>query len=97
VEQLRKIFGLRYGRKYFSPGIVRNAVGQDPADAARWVFSHDATTLGGNSGSAVFHFGEGLGVIGLHFAGDWMRANYAHSLLAVRPSVPLLEGLTWEE
>lgn len=39
-------------------------------------FTHDATTLGGNSGSVVFHRDSGQAV-GLHFAGDYKRANYA--------------------
>ncbi len=76
VDRLREIFGLKYGRKYFSPGVVQSIVGQ-------WVFDHDATTLGGNSGSLIGDFGEGLKVIGLHFAGDWLRANHAHSIAEV--------------
>lgn len=39
-------------------------------------FTHDATTLGGNSGSCVFDLESGE-VVGLHFAGDFRRANYA--------------------
>ena len=84
VEQLRRIFGLRYGRKYLSPGLVSGGLDQDSRDPQAWVFDHDATTLGGNSGSAVFYFGDPMGVLGLHFAGDWMRANHAHGMAAVR-------------
>ena len=84
VEQLRKIFGLNYGIKYFSPGIVRNTIGHHPQDTLQWVFDHNATTLGGNSGSCVCSLQEEIGVIGLHFAGDWMRANHAHSMTMVR-------------
>jgi endonuclease G len=39
-------------------------------------FTHDATTLGGNSGSCVFDRDTGKAV-GLHFAGDYRIANYA--------------------
>ena len=39
-------------------------------------FTHDATTLGGNSGSCVFDRETGKAV-GLHFAGDYKIANYA--------------------
>lgn len=39
-------------------------------------FTHDATTLGGNSGSCVFELDSGA-VVGLHFAGDYRSANYA--------------------
>jgi endonuclease G len=38
--------------------------------------AHDCTTLGGNSGSAVIDVDSGL-VVGLHFAGDYLIANYA--------------------
>jgi endonuclease G len=36
---------------------------------------HDASTLGGNSGSAVFH-PESDAVLGLHFAGTYLDANF---------------------
>jgi endonuclease G len=39
-------------------------------------FTHDATTLGGNSGSKVFDLKTGK-VVGLHFAGDFKSANFA--------------------
>jgi endonuclease G len=39
-------------------------------------FTHDATTLGGNSGSCVFNRDSGKAV-GLHFAGNYKVANYA--------------------
>ena len=38
--------------------------------------THDATTLGGNSGSCVFDLSTGKAV-GLHFAGDFSRGNFA--------------------
>lgn len=38
--------------------------------------THDASTLGGNSGSAVIDVKSGE-VIGLHFAGRYLKANYA--------------------
>ncbi|WP_454019557.1 S8 family serine peptidase [Azospirillum sp. Marseille-Q6669] len=84
VEKLRQIFGLRYGRKYFSPGQVSAGAGTDAQDGKAWVLGHDATTLGGNSGSCVIHFGDPMAVVGLHFAGDWMRANHAHAMAVLR-------------
>lgn len=84
VEQLRRIFGLNYGIKYFSPGVVRNTVGHHEQDRNNWIFDHDATTLGGNSGSSTFSLQTSVAVTGLHFAGDWMRANHAHSVVMVR-------------
>lgn len=77
IERLREIFGLNYRRKYFSPGRVM-------ATPPAWVFDHDATTLGGNSGSMVGALSGNLPAVGLHFAGDWLRANHAHDLAAVR-------------
>lgn len=38
--------------------------------------SHDASTLGGNSGSAVLSVATGR-VVGLHFAGVYLESNYA--------------------
>ncbi len=86
VERLRELFGLRYGQKFFSPGMVQ------PPDH-RWVFDHDATTLGGNSGSLAGVMGGNLEAVGLHFAGDWLRANHAHDLSAVRTADPVLDAL----
>lgn len=81
IERLREIFGLNYRRKYFSPGLAT-------AVAQAWVFDHDATTLGGNSGSVVGALSGELPAVGLHFAGDWLRANHAHDLASVRAASP---------
>lgn len=86
IARLREIFGLEYRRKYFSPGLVM-------AHAHQWVFDHDATTLGGNSGSLVGTLSGGVAAVGLHFAGDWLRANHAHDLTAVLAEQPALAGL----
>lgn len=97
VARLRALFGLSYGVKYFSPGIVSTGLGAVGGDPRKWVFSHDATTLAGNSGSATIDFTEPIAVIGLHFAGDWLRANHAHAVSAVKSSgeLPTLNGLDW--
>jgi serine protease len=84
-KRLGQIFGLNYGRKYLSPGRVEQA--EDIAgDSRHWVFTHDATTLGGNSGSCVVRLLDVLGAAGLHFGGQTLTANYAHSLASVRAS-----------
>ena len=85
LERLREIFGLRYREKYFAPGMARRF-------DASWVFDHDATTLGGNSGSLVGTLEGGLSAAGLHFAGDWLRANYAHDLAIARANAPQLDA-----
>ena len=38
--------------------------------------THDSSTLGGNSGSALIDVATGR-VVGLHFAGRYLEANYA--------------------
>ena len=97
VARLRVIFRLKYGVKYFSPGVVSTTLGHVEGDPRTWVFNHDATTLAGNSGSAAADFADPVAVIGLHFAGDWLRANHAHAVAAVKASgeMPRLNGLDW--
>jgi hypothetical protein len=47
----RTLFGNVYGVKRLAPGMTHRPLGSLPGDKRRWVFGHDATTLGGNSGS----------------------------------------------
>jgi hypothetical protein len=84
-KRLAQIFNLKFGRKYLSPGAVEQPVGVN-GDIQNWVFTHDATTLGGNSGSAAFRIMSPLGVAGLHFGGATLTANYAHNIAAVKAS-----------
>lgn len=70
VAVARRLFGGVYGVKRFSPG----KIGVMPAGA--WAFAHDATTLGGSSGSVVIDLETG-GAVGVHFAGALERTNYA--------------------
>jgi hypothetical protein len=92
-KRLGRIFSLSYGRKYLSPGRVEQPSLLE-GDPKHWVFTHDATTLGGNSGSCVVRLVDVLGAAGLHFGGQTLTANYAHSLAAVRASgaLPVLDG-----
>ncbi len=87
VQRLREIFGMDYGIRYLSPGLVMAASETVPDSPRHWVFTHDATSLGGNSGSCVLSFDHDLDVAGLHFAGDWLRANYAHATDKVRSAI----------
>ncbi|MCP4164837.1 MAG: protease [Chloroflexi bacterium] len=64
------IFEGIYQVKRFSPGQVSNV--EDDA----FVFNHDCTTLGGNSGSLVLRIPTGE-AIGLHFAGAFLENNFA--------------------
>ena len=40
------------------------------------VFSHDCSTLGGNSGSGIVDVASNL-IIGVHYKGKYRQANYA--------------------
>jgi hypothetical protein len=83
----RTIFGDRYFVKRLQPGAVMApparatirmepcSTGADPED----VVFHDASTLGGNSGSCVIDL-DSHRVIGLHFAGRYLHYNEALAL-----------------
>lgn len=71
-----RIFERRYGVKRLHPGKARGRE-EFPSFGHRVrALTHDASTLGGNSGSAVIDVETGA-VIGLHFAGEYLKANYA--------------------
>jgi endonuclease G, mitochondrial len=74
---MQSIFGDIYDVKRFAPGHVNTV----PKDA--WYLTHDCTTLGGNSGSAVLGVDSGK-VVGLHFGGQFRKANYAVKASVVR-------------
>ncbi|MFO0744194.1 MAG: DNA/RNA non-specific endonuclease [Myxococcota bacterium] len=72
-----RIFGDVYEVKRFSPGQV--IAGADlPIHLA-----HDASTLGGNSGSVLVSLGSGEAV-GLHFSGRYLRSNFAGKASEIR-------------
>jgi endonuclease G len=75
-EQMNVFRGI-FQRKRLAPGFLRGF-----ADVpTRWgatlhAATHDASTLGGNSGSAVVDLATG-DVVALHFGGRYLEANYA--------------------
>lgn len=71
-----RIFRGVFNIKRLQPGRIRER--DDVVSFAHWVHAvtHDASTLGGNSGSAVIDVGTGH-VAGLHFSGRYLVANYA--------------------
>ncbi len=96
-DVLDRLFRYRYGVKRFSPGEIDRGLGSAADGTGETVFAHDATTLGGNSGSCVVDLGhDGQLVVGLHFAGVPTQANYAHSSARLRDRLAQL-GLTWKE
>lgn len=62
-----RLYGGTYDIKRVAPGLM--------GGASRGWATHDATTLGGNSGSVVLDMKTGRAV-GLHFAGLYMIENY---------------------
>jgi hypothetical protein len=79
------LIGDRFGVKRFSPGLVDVQPGFFPGDQVNaHVLTHDATTLGGSSGSGLMADGKnGPVIMGLHFAGLFGTRNYAHWIPAI--------------
>ena len=96
ARRLRQIFGTDYGRKYVSPGRIVDLPGGLAQDTRAWVISHDGTTLGGSSGSAVIQIAADTAVAGLHFSGAPLTANKAHALGKVDATPEgRLDDVTW--
>jgi endonuclease G len=64
-----RLFGGIFDVKRLAPGQVMDRFNNE-------VFTHDCTTLGGSSGSVVVDVATGAAV-GLHFAGEFLEANFA--------------------
>ncbi len=73
-EQIR-IYGNIFGRKRIAPGYLRANAAITTRYGRVTAVTHDATTLGGNSGSAVIELTTGK-VVALHFGGVSRKANY---------------------
>ena len=87
---LHALIGNKFGVKRFSPGRVIATPGVYAAmgGQAGSVFLHDATTLGGSSGSSLMMDGaNGMVMAGLHFAGKFGTRNYAHFVPAISDSL----------
>ncbi len=65
---MMQIFGDVFEKKRLAPGFVTGVEGG--------ALTHDCTTLGGNSGSALIDLATGEAA-GLHFAGIFLKTNYA--------------------
>ncbi len=71
-----EVFDGQFGVKRLQPGYARGQAQYTTADGMFEVFTHDSSTLGGNSGSAVIDPATG-NVVALHFAGEYAENNYA--------------------
>ncbi len=71
-----RIFGGVYYVKRLQPGVVRGRAQVQSFENLVNAMTHDASTLGGNAGSPVIDVDTGE-VVALHFAGEYLKANYA--------------------
>jgi len=78
---LDQLFRSTFGYKRLAPGLVTAPV-DFAAEATSLTTAHDATTLGGNSGSCVVRFDRPNAAAGLHYGGRRVepRENWAHIL-----------------
>jgi endonuclease G, mitochondrial len=76
VELQNRIFGNVFNVKRLQPGKLRELADIRSFGHAVRAVTHDSSTLGGNSGSAVIHVASGA-VVALHFAGRYLEANFA--------------------
>lgn len=83
-DAMRNIFRDIYDVKRLAPGYLMPA-----ADAI--TIQHNCSTLGGNSGSAVLAVETGH-VVGLHFGGRFLTANFAVKAEVVRSVLDHLPG-----
>jgi endonuclease G, mitochondrial len=70
-----RIFQSVYNVKRLHPGRIRSREAINSFGNLVKAMTHDSSTLGGNSGSAVIDVSTGH-VVGLHFAGIYLKANY---------------------
>jgi hypothetical protein len=95
-ETLLKLFGDLESVKRFSPGEISGAIGGVEGDTPKRTIAHDATTLGGSSGSVLLAFDDSrkARLAGLHFGGyevrygpggveEYRGRNYAHCFAAM--------------
>ncbi len=75
-DPMRRIFGGIFGVKRLAPGRIMEA------DYTSTTFTHNCTTLGGNSGSVVCDIETGAAV-GLHYAGSAREQNFAVKSTAI--------------
>lgn len=89
TDLLFALIGDRFGVKRFSPGMMMRKPGTfaQAGGAGASVFHHDATTLGGSSGSGIMMTApSGAVMAGLHYAGLFGTQNYAHWVPAISDS-----------
>jgi glutamyl endopeptidase len=87
-DMFAKLFDGVKSFKRLAPGRITAAAGDLADDPRAWILAHDASTLGGNSGSALADYDQdGQTLLGLHFAGQHARQNWAHALERITPNL----------
>jgi endonuclease G, mitochondrial len=71
-----RIFEKTYNVKRLQPGTIRQYAKVRSFENLVNAMTHDSSTLGGNSGSAVIDVDSGE-VVALHFSGEYLKGNYA--------------------
>jgi endonuclease G len=72
----KTVFDNRFGIKQLQPGLLKQRFDTESFSKVVHATTHDCSTLGGNSGSALVHIESGR-VLGLHFGGVYLARNYA--------------------
>jgi endonuclease G len=66
----------RFQVKRLQPGLLQGGFATESFGKIVPAATHDCSTLGGNSGSAILDLSNGR-IVGLHFAGRYLERNYA--------------------
>ena len=82
-DRIDELYGEEFGKQFLSPGKIMQRPGNVSGDPVGWAFTHDATTLGGNSGSAILSLHGEMNFCGLHFGGATLSQNFAHDIQTV--------------
>lgn len=88
-QVIRTLFNNRFGLKRLAPGKISLPLGNLEGPDRDRIFGHDATTLGGSSGSIMFSWlDQGYPGVGLHFRGSLgaqstARGNSCHAFAPI--------------
>jgi hypothetical protein len=95
LSLLEQLFQSTFGCKRLAPGEIQTAHEQ----VFQWTLAHDASTLGGNSGSVVLVPGREGAAAGLHYGGTRIdpRENWGHLLGRVLAEPDKTTGKTLRE
>lgn len=85
------VFDSLYSVKRLQPGLARERKPVGSYGNRVSALTHDCSTLGGNSGSAVVDVETGQ-VVGLHFAGEYLLENYAVPAYALAADPRVVEA-----